>query len=154
MKVFSPTDLGRWEREYRLLLEGERLSLTPTTTWMLGDKPGIVAVFDQDEVVYIAAAQSVAKTLQSFHRSGAVNEFRTYVAIFECGLSPKTAEKRYKNGRSAERVDAAIGKMAYSVVPGPTQHLDQLAKAFATIADPRYNGPTALGNLAIDALPK
>ena len=154
MSIFSPSDLGKWEQEYHILLDGERHSLTPHGTWLLGDKPGLVAVYDTDEVVYIGAARALGKTLQSFHKEGAVNEFRTFVAVFECGLSPKNAERRYKDGRSAKRVDAAVARMSFSVAPAPTQHLDLLAQAFTAVADPRFNGPTALSNLAIDALPQ
>ncbi len=154
MSIFSPSNLGKWEVEYRLLLDGERHSLAPHGTWLLGDKPGLVAIFDGDEVIYIAAASSLAKTLQSFHKEGAANDFRTSVAVFECGISPKNAEKRYKNGRAAKRVDGAIARMTYSVAPVPAQHLEALARAFIAVADPRYNGATALANLAIDALPQ
>lgn len=154
MAIFSPSDLGKWEREYRLLVEGERHSLSPDGTWLLGDKPGLVAIFDGDEVVFIGAARTLAKTLQLFHKEGAVNEFRTGVAIFECGFSPKNVEQRYKDGRNAKRVDSVVARMSFSVAPAPTQHLDLLAEAFIAVADPRFNGPTARANLAIDSLPQ
>ena len=154
MSIFSPSSLGKWEHEYRLLLDGERHILAPESTWMLGDMAGLVAVFDSDEVIYIASASKLAPTIRSFHKEGAVNEFRTFVAVFECGLSPKTAEKRYANGRTAKRVDTAVGRMTFSVAAAPAKHVDALVRAFAAVADPRYNGPTALSNLAIDALPQ
>ena len=154
MSIFSPSSLGKWEHEYRLLFEGERHTLVPESTWMLGDMPGLVAVFDGDEVVYIASAAKLAGTIRSFHKEGAVNEFRTFVAVIECGLAPKTAEKRYANGRAAKRVDVAVSRMSFTVAAAPPQHLHALAKAFTAVADPRYNGPTTLANLAIDALPQ
>ncbi len=154
MTIFSPTDLGKWQELYHLLLAGERHSLTPAGTWMLGDKPGLAAVFDGDEVVYICAARPLARILQAFHKEGAVNEFRTFVAVFECNISPKNAEGRYKNGRTAKRVDSAVARMSYAVAPAPAQHLDLLAQAFIAVVDPRFNGHTAQANLAIDALPQ
>lgn len=154
MRLLSPKDLGKWEPEYHALIEEARLPLTPRGTWFLADKPAIVAVFDQDEVVYITATRTLAKTMQSFHKEGAVNEFRSYVAIFECGLSPKTAEKRAASGRAAQRVDSAVAKLSFAAIPAPPAVLDQIAKAFIAVADPRYNGATATSNLAIDALPQ
>ena len=153
MSIFSSSSLGKWEHEYRLLLDGERHTLAPDSTWLLGDMPGLVAVFDGDEVVYIASASKLAGTIRAFHKEGAVNEFRTFVAVFECGLAPKTAEKRYANGRTARRVDTAVSRMTFTVAAAPPKHMDALAKAYTAVADPRYNGPTALANLAIDALP-
>ena len=154
MQQFSPADLGKWEKEYRLLIEGERHSLTEQGTWALADKPGLLAVFDEDEPIYIGHSRGLAKTLQSFHKVGVVNEFRNYVAIIECGLAPKNIEKKYKNGRSGQRVDTAVSRFFYAISPAPTAQLEPLAAAFTAVADPRYNGPTALSNMAIDALPK
>lgn len=154
MDQFSPADLGRWEKEYRQLIEGERYSLTEQGTWALADKPGLIAVFEEEEPIYIGYSKTLAKTLQSFHKVGSVNEFRNYVAIIECGLAPKNIEKKYKNGRSGQRVDVAVSKLFFAISPGPPSQLALLAAAFTAVADPRYNGPTALANLAIDALPK
>ncbi len=154
MQQFSPADLGKWEKEYRQLIEGERHSLTEQGTWALADKPGLLAVFDEDEPIFIGHSKTLAKTLQSFHKVGVVNEFRNYVAIIECGLAPKNIEKKYKNGRSGQRVDVAVSKFFFAISPAPATQLAPLAAAFTAVADPRYNGPTALANMAIDALPQ
>ena len=154
MDQFSPADLGKWEKEYRQLIEGERYSLTEQGTWALADKPGLIAIFEEDEPIFIGHSKTLAKTLQSFHKVGAVNEFRSYVAIIECGLAPKNIEKKYKNGRSGQRVDVAVSKFFFAISPAPATQLAPLAAAFTAVADPRYNGPTALANMAIDALPR
>ena len=154
MSIFSTSSLGKWEHEYKMLLNGVRNPLVHESTWMLGDIPGLVAIFDVEEVVYIASTLKIASTLRSFHKKGMVNEFRTHVAIFECGLLPKTARERYSSGRSARRVDLAVGRMTFSIAAAPEKHLNALVNAFVVVADPRYNGPTAIANLAIDALPQ
>ena len=154
MRQFSPSDLGKWEELYLQLVEGERHSLTAAGTWALADKPGLVAVFDSDEPVWIGATRTLGKTLASFHKQGAINEFRSYVAMVECGLSPKNIEKKYKDGRSGQRVDAAVARFHFSVAPAPAPQLEALASAFTAVSDPRFNGPTALANMAIDALPQ
>jgi hypothetical protein len=154
MQQFSPSDLGKWEAHYRQLLDGERHALTDAGTWALADKPGLIAVFDDVESVYLTGTRTIAKTLQSFHKAGAVNEFRSLAAIVECGLAPKNIEKKYKSGRSAQRVDSAIASFTYSICPAPGALLDALSEAFTAVADPRFNGPTARANLAIDGLPQ
>ena len=152
--TFTQAHLGKWEQLYRDLLEGESLPLTPEGIWMLGDKPGMIAVFEDDEPVHISGTTNIAKNLQTYIKGGAVSGFRTLVAILDLGASQKTAEQRAKSGPLAERVDKRVAKMRYRVVPAPTQLLDTLAAAFTVVADPRYSGPTALANRAIDALPQ
>jgi hypothetical protein len=154
MGIFTPSHLGRWERLYKELVEGERHSLTPQGTWMLAEKPGLVAVFDGDEVVYITGARSIAKTVQGLLKGGAVNELRTLVAVIDLNISPRTADIRAKNGPAGQRIDKVISKLSYTVAPAQPNLLEPLSQAFIAVADPRYNGPTALANLAIDALPK
>lgn len=152
--MFTPGHLGKWEPLFHDLVEGESQSLTPEGTWMLGDKPGLVAVLEGEELVYIGAAASIAKTLATFIKGGAVSDFRTHVATLDLGISPKTAEQRAQSGPAAERVNKRISKMRYRVVPAQPSLLDTLAAAFTVVGDPRYNGPTAMANRAIDALPK
>jgi len=154
MSVFISSHLGRWEALYGDLLGGERASLTPEGTWMLAEKPGLVAVFDGDETVYLGGTRNIAKTLQGFLKGGAACEFRTLLAEVDLGVSQKTAENRAKDGPLSQRVDKAVARFKYRVVPAQPAVVDAVAQAFAVVADPRFNGPTALGNLAIDALPK
>jgi hypothetical protein len=166
--MFSPSHLGRWEKLYRDLTEGHRLPLTPESAWMLADRPGLIAVFDEDEAVYISGAQSIAAAVQGFlggkpTRSGPKRsarpdasgpEFRTAVAMTELGVSPKTAVARSAAGPTAERVNRRIARMSFRVVPAPAALLGALAGAFAVVSDPRYNGPTSRANRALDALPE
>jgi len=130
------------------------MSLTAEGTWMLAEKPGLVAVFDGEEVVYVAGTRNIAKTLQGYLKGGSPSEFRTYLAMVDLGVSQKTAEKRAQEGQVGQRVEKAAARLKYRVVPAQQSVLDVLARAFLAVADPRLNGPTALGNLAIDALPK
>jgi len=154
MSIFTPSHLGRWEALYSDLMTGERMSLTLEGTWMLAEKPGLVAVFDSDEVVYVAGTRNIAKTLQGYLKGGSACEFRTLTASVDLGVSQKTAEKRAKDGQVGQRVDKLVARLRYRVAPAQPSVLDAVARAFVAVADPRFNGPTAQGNLAIDALPK
>ncbi len=154
MSVFTPSHLGRWEALYDDLLGGERTSLTPEGTWMLAEKPGLAAVFDRDEVVYVAGMRNIAKTLQGYLKGGSACEFRTLAAQVDLGVSQKTAEKRAQDGPVGQRVDKLAARFRYRVVPVQPSVLEAVSRAFVAVSDPRFNGPTAQGNLAIDALPK
>ena len=154
MSVFMPSHLGRWEGLYDDLLTGERMSLTPEGTWMLAEKPGFVAVFDGEEVVYVEGTRNIAKTLQGYLKGGSACEFRTLAAEVDLGVSQKTAEKRAQEGPVGQRVDRLAGRFRYRVVPAQPSVLEAVSRAFAVVSDPRFNGPTSRGNLAIDALPK
>ena len=154
MSVFTPSHLGRWEALYNDLLAGERMSLTHEGTWMLAEKPGLAAVFDGDEVVYVEGTRNIAKMLQGYLKGGSACEFRTLAAEVDLGVSQRTAEQRAKDGPVAQRVDKLVARLRYRVVPAQPSVLDAVSRAFVAVSDPRFNGPTAQGNLAIDALPK
>jgi len=154
MPQFTPTHLGQWESLFRDLVDGHRMPLTLDGSWMLGEKPGLVAVFDADEPVYITFAANISKAIGDFIAGGASNELRTYVAVTDLGASPKTAAEKARDGRIGERVTKRLAQMQYRVAPAPAKLLDALAEAFTIVADPRYNGPTARANRALDALPQ
>lgn len=152
--MFTPSHLGKWENLYRDLVEGERISLTPQGTWMLADKPGLVCVFDDEEIVYLAGCSSISRTIQAWIKGGSSNELRVMIATVELGVSPKSAIARVKTNSISKRVDKITLRLKFRVIPVPPTLLESLASAFLAIADPRYNGQTSLANLAIDALPK
>ncbi len=154
MPIFTPSHLGKWEPLYADLLEGETSPLTEEGTWMLADRPGLVAVFDDGEAVYVGPAEKLGKELQVAVAGGAESELRTLVAVVELGASKKNAASRAKSGPLATRVNRKVAKMRYRVVPAPPSQMALIAEAFIVVADPRYNGPTAQANAALDALPK
>jgi hypothetical protein len=154
MPVFTPTHLGKWEPLYGDLLNGETLPLTADGTWMLADRPGLIATFDDGEVVYIGAAERLGRELQVAVAGGAESELRTLVAVVELDASKKSAATRAKSGPLATRVSRKVSRMRYRVVPAAPSQMVVIAEAFAVVADPRYNGPTARANAALDTLPK
>lgn len=154
MPIFTPSHLGKWESLYSDLLGGETLPLTEEGTWMLADRSGLVAVFDDGEPVYVGCGEKLGRELQLAVAGGGESELRTLVAVIELGASKKNASVRAKSGPLATRVSRKLAKMRYRVVPAPPTQMALVADAFAVVADPRYNGPTARANSALDALPK
>ncbi len=154
MPIFTPSHLGKWESLYSDLLDGETSPLTEEGTWMLADRSGLVAVFDDDEPVYIGSTEKLGRELQVAVSGGAESELRTLVAVSELGASKKNASARAKSGPLATRISRKLTKMRFRVVPATPAQMTIIADAFAVVADPRYNGPTARANAALDALAK
>ena len=152
MSAFTPVHLGKWESLFADLVNGEGSALTEEGTWMLGDKPGLVCVFEDSEPLYVEASTNIAKTLQCYINGGAESNFRTLVGVIEMGASQKNAAGRAKSGPLAQRISKRIEKFRYRVVPAPARSLSQLANAFNVVADTRYAGPSAMANRALDAL--
>ena len=152
MSTFTPGHLGKWESLYHDLLEGSSQPLTPEGTWMLGDKPGLLAIFDDSGPVYVASSANIARDTRVCLSGGSANEFRTLMAIQDLHAAPRNAEARAKSGPLAVRLDKRVAKLSYRVAAAPTPMLGALAEAFTVVADPRLNGPTAIANRALDAL--
>jgi hypothetical protein len=154
MPTFTPSHLGKWESLFIDLIDGEGSALTEEGTWMLGEKPGLVCVFDEDEPLYIEAAPNISKTLQCYIKGGSECDFRTMVGVVEMGASIKNAARRAKTGPLAQRISKRIEKFRYRVIPAPAKILPQLSQAFNVVADTRYAGPSAVANQTLDALPQ
>ncbi|MDA1279180.1 MAG: hypothetical protein O3B95_03960 [Chloroflexi bacterium] len=154
MPTFTPAHLGKWESLFTDLVDGDVSALTEEGTWMLGEKPGLVCVFEESEPLFIEASTNIAKTLQCYIKGGSECEFRTMVGVVEMGASLKNAAQRAKSGPLAERITKRVAKFRYRVSPAPLKLLPQLADAFNVVADTRYAGPSALANRALDALPQ
>lgn len=154
MPAFTPVHLGQWEPLFTDLVGGEASALTEEGTWMLGDKPGLVCVFEGSEALYVEASTNIARTLQCYINGGAECDFRTLVGVIEMGASQKNAAGRAKTGPLAKRISKRVEKFRYRVVPAPARSLSHLADAFNVVADTRYAGPSAMANRALDALPK
>ena len=87
MPTFTPSHLGKWESLFTDLVGGEGSALTEEGIWMLGAKPGLVCVFDEEEPLYIEAVDNISKTLQCYLKGGSECDFRTMVGIVEMGAS-------------------------------------------------------------------
>ena len=129
MPAFTPVHLGKWEPLFTDLVDGERSALTEEGTWMLGDKSGLVCVFEDSEALYVEASTNIAKTLQCYINGGTECEFRTMVGVLEMGASHKNAAQRAKSGPLAKRISRRVEKFRYRVVPAPAKSLSQLAAA-------------------------
>ena len=154
MPAFTPSHLGKWESLYTDLISGEGSALTEEGIWMLGEKPGLICVFDKEEPLYIEAAPNISKTLQCYAKGGSECDFRTMVGVVEMGASLRNAASRAKTGPLALRISKRVEKFRYRVVQAPLKSLLDLACAFNVVADTRYAGPSALANRALDALPQ
>ena len=152
--MFSASHLGKWENLYKNLIEGERIPFNATETWLLGDKPGIIAIFESDEVIYLTSTLNIVKEIQQFLKSDNLHEFRKMGAIVDLGISMVSVGKGIKSKNTTLRIDKKIKDFKFRIVPIRNNIKDRVSEAFIAVADPRYNGPTTRSNLAIDNLPK
>ncbi len=154
MSVFTPSHLGKWEKLYRTLIEGESWPLTENMVWMLGNKSGIIAVLHENEPIHLEASKDIAKTIGEYLNPASNCDFRMQVAITDLGASPRTVADRIKTDPLSARVNRALGNMRFNIVPATPAQAERLADAFIVVADPRLSGFTARANAVIDALPK
>ena len=154
MPTFTPSHLGKWEGLYNRLLGQESIPLSEETVWMIGRKPGLIAVIHNEEPVFIEGVKDIGKALTEYVGGGTVSEFRTRVAVSELGASPRTAAERAKQGPLADRINKVIGQYRFNVAPASEATVERLAAAFRIVADPRFNGPTTQANDVLDSLPR
>ena len=152
--MFSSSHLGKWEEVYKNLTEGERTPFNESETWLLGKKPGIISIFESDEIVYVTSTSDIVKEIQQLLKSNNIHEFRQMVAIVDLGISITSVSKGLKNKKTTQRIDKKIQEFKYRIVPVRENFRVRISDAFIAVADPRYNGLTTRSNLAIDNLPK
>jgi len=154
MSHFTSKHLGKWQGIYNDLINGPKLPLNESSCWIMGEKHGLIAIFDKDEILHIEASNNILKSIQSFITSGSLIHFRSLVAIIEFNISEKTAHYRSSKGPLSKKIDKRIGDFSYSVVQAPKNHINKLARAFNVVSDSRLSGPTSASNISIDSLPK
>ena len=152
--MFSSSHLGKWEKLYINLTEGERTPFKESETWLLGKKPGIISIFESDEIVYITSTSDIVKEIQQLLKSNNSHEFRKMVAIVDLAISTNYLTKGLNNKKMNQRIDKKIQGFKFRIVPIRENLRVRISDAFIAVADPRYNGPTTMSNLAIDNLPK
>ena len=152
--MFSTSHLGKWGNLYKNLIEGEKIPFNETETWLLGGKPGIIAIFELDEVVYLTSTSNIIKEIQQFLKSDNLHEFRRMVAIIDLGISITSVGKGIRSKNMTLRINKKIKDFKFRIVPIRESIRIRVSEAFIAVADPRYNGPTSKSNLAIDNLPK
>lgn len=128
--------------------------MTEEMVWMVGNKPGLIAVIHDGEPVFIEGARDIGRALSEYISGSVQCEFRTSVAVSELGASPRSAAERAKKGPLAERVNKTIRQYRFNVAPATEANAQKLAAAFRIVADPRFNGPTAQANAVLDSLPR
>ena len=108
---------------------------------MLGDKPGLLAIFDDSGPVYTASSTNIARDTRVFLAGGSASEFRTLLAIQDLRASPRNAEARAKSGPLAVRLNKRVAKLSYRVAAAPTPMLVALAEGVHCSRGPPFERP-------------
>ena len=59
MSNFTKKQLGKWELIYDELIFGIKLPLKESNSWFFGDKHGIIAIFNEDEILYVLGTENI-----------------------------------------------------------------------------------------------
>ena len=76
MSNFTKKQLGKWELIFDELIFGIKLPLKESSSWFLGDKHGIIAIFNDDEILYVLGTQNISKTINNIVKGGNIGDFR------------------------------------------------------------------------------
>ena len=87
MSNFTKKQLGKWEFIFDELIFGIKFPLKESSSWFLGDKHGIIAIFNNDEILYVLGTQNISKTINNIVKGGNIGDFRKMLAIVEFNLS-------------------------------------------------------------------
>ena len=153
MSNFTKKQLGKWEFIFDELIFGIKFPLKESSSWFLGDKHGIIAIFNNDEILYVLGTQNISKTINNIVKGGNVGDFRKMLSIVEFNLSGNNIESKILKGTLATKIDKKISSFSFSISQAPKQHLERLSEAFNVVSDSTYGGPTVKSNISIDSLP-
>ena len=108
MNNFTKKQLGKWESIYDNLIEGVKIPLKESTSWILGNKHGLIGIFNQEEILYFQSSNNIYKSVNSIIRGGVINDFRTMIAIVEFNISVESAPLKATKGPLALKIDKKI----------------------------------------------
>ena len=153
MNNFTKKQLGKWESIYDNLIEGVKIPLKESTSWILGNKHGLIGIFNQEEILYFQSSNNIYKSVNSIIRGGVINDFRTMIAMVEFNISVESAPLKAAKGPLALKIDKKISTYSFSIIQAPKLHINKLSNAFNVVSDSTFGGPTVKSNVALDRLP-
>ncbi|MDG2101631.1 MAG: hypothetical protein P8K05_04735 [Dehalococcoidia bacterium] len=153
MNQFTESHLKTWKEDYLKLINRPRYYLVEENIWMLGDKHGILCVFDDEEIVYISYCKSIYKTLKEIINVNKNNELINLILMYEIGISEKKAKTTALSNINIKKIKKIVSKFTYSLITIDLNHIQKVAQAFKVVSDPIYNGHTSNLNKVLDDLP-
>ena len=88
MNQFTEAHLNNWKSDYlKLTNSNQRYKLIEDNVWSLGDRIGIICIFQEDEICYITHCNSIYKTLKNIINVNKNNELIKLILIHNLGIN-------------------------------------------------------------------
>ncbi len=121
---------------------------------MLGNKPGIICIFEDEEIVYLKNSKSIDKTLNEIINVNKNNELIRIMLKIELGFSEKKIKQKIISNANRNKIKKILKRFEFSLISIDISHSEAVANAFIIVCDPRYNGQTTNMNEVLDNIPE
>lgn len=154
MNQFTEAHLNSWKSDYlKLTNSNQRYKLIEDNVWSLGDRIGIICIFQEDEICYITHCNSIYKTLKNIININKKNELIKLILIHNLGINESRIKSISLSKSKINKIKRIIKQFDFSIISIESNHIEKVSNAFKIIADPIYNGHTSNLNRILDELP-
>mgnify|MGYP001179916316 FL=1 len=154
MNQFTEAHLNNWKSDYlKLTNSNQRYKLIEDNVWSLGDRIGIICIFQEDEICYITHCNSIYKTLKNIINVNKNNELIKLILIHNLGINESRIKSSSLSKSKINKIKRIIKQFDFSIISIESNHIEKVSNAFKVVADPIYNGHTSNLNRILDELP-
>ncbi|MCH2674051.1 MAG: hypothetical protein MK083_06230 [Dehalococcoidia bacterium] len=155
MNQFTEAHLNNWKSDYlKLTNSNQRYKLIEDNVWSLGDRIGIICIFQEDEICYITHCNSIYKTLKNIINVNKNNELIKLILIHNLGINESRIKSSSLSKSKINKIKRIVKQFDFSIISIESNHIEKVSNAFKVVADPIYNGHTSNLNRILDELPK
>ena len=155
MNQFTEAHLNNWKSDYlKLTNSNQRYKLIEDNVWSLGDRIGIICIFQEDEICYITHCNSIYKTLKNIINVNKNNELIKLILIHNLGINESRIKTSSLSKSKINKIKRIVKQFDFSIISIESNHIEKVSNAFKVVADPIYNGHTSNLNRILDELPK
>ena len=155
MNQFTEAHLNNWKSDYlKLTNSNQRYKLIEDNVWSLGDRIGIICIFQEDEICYITHCNSIYKTLKNIINVNKNNELIKLILIHNLGINESRIKSSSLSKSKINKIKRIVNQFDFSIISIESNHIEKVSNAFKVVADPIYNGHTSNLNRILDELPK
>ena len=155
MNQFTEAHLNNWKSDYlKLTNSNQRYKLIEDNVWSLGDRIGIICIFQEDEICYITHCNSIYKTLKNIINVNKNNELIKLILIHNLGINESRIKSSSLSKSKINKIKRIVKQLEFSIISIESNHIEKVSNAFKVVADPIYNGHTSNLNRILDELPK
>ena len=155
MNQFTEAHLNNWKSDYlKLTNSNQRYKLIEDNVWSLGDRIGIICIFQEDEICYITHCNSIYKTLKNIINVNKNNDLIKLILIHNLGINESRIKSSSLSKSKINKIKRIVKQFDFSIIAIESNHIEKVSNAFKVVADPIYNGHTSNLNRILDELPK